>query len=538
MEFQSQFGIGSTLNDDGQSIVKDGESRYVFGLFSEIMDFDPTDNVFEMNPLGSPDLFLVKYNADQSVEWGFGLGRIALNNGVNAGGLDVDQDGNVYISGAFSSLVDFDPSDNSFILTSEGGKDAFLAKYNSDGELLWVQQYGTSTTETSSDVAIDSDGNVVFSLMYTSEMNIDLSGGETLVNPLGSIDAVAIKVDPDGNYLWSHVIATNNIDEITKIECSDNSETAIGAQINGIVDPFYESDMYMVVLQGEGTTIWEYDFNNFDQNNEISALLFGIDGTSIYVGGRIQGTTQFDPTDAANPIDPVFTDPFFAKYTLNDGSLEWAQYIESGGIEDYMSGFIEAGSALMVSGSFDASAKFDPNDFQMISSNGGQDLYLAAYDRMTGDYVSVETAGGPGNEHSDDADFDGQGLVNITGFYSTSLMLDESEAAIPAVGLKDIFVAAFEYDTALSDDKLDLSEQEIVIYPVPTSDFLYIANSEALRGAMKVDVMNVVGQVVMSTRINDLSSILKLDVSTLNTGLYILDITLGENRFSQRFVKN
>lgn len=538
MVFQSQFGVGSTQIDHGQSIFKHGESTYVYGNFSENMDFDPTGDVFELNPLGTPDLFLMKYNEDQSVDWGFRLGRIALSNGLTAGGLMVDEDGNVYISGSFSSLVDFDPSVNSFIMTSEGGRDAFLAKYGPDGALLWVQAYGTSSSETSSDVTIDSDGNVIFSLMFTSEMNIDLSGGETLVTPVGSIDAVAIKVDPNGAYLSSHVVGTTGVDLITKITCSNTGETAIGASINGVSDPFFEVDMYMVVLQSDGSVAWEYNFDNFEQNNAISAFRFGIDGESIYVGGRIQGLTQFDPSDVADPIDPLFTDPFFAKYALSDGGLLWAKYIESPGVEDYLSDLIEAGSAVMVVGSFDVSAKFDPDDFStQIASNGGEDIYLAAYDRMTGEYVNAETAGGPGSEHCEDAVFDGQGTVDITGDYATSLKLDDDSDAIPTIGFTDVFVASFGYETSLSTKNIDLSEL-INIYPIPTSETLYISTGETMQGVMKIEVINVVGQIVESTEINMSSTNFKLDVSNLNTGVYILDITLGENRFSERFVKN
>jgi hypothetical protein len=374
--------------------------------------------------------------------------------------------------------------------------------------------------------------------MFTSEMNIDLFGGETIVTPLGAVDAVAIKVNPDGAYLWSHVIGTSGIDEINKIACSENGEIAVGGQVNGFVNPFFESDIYMVLLQSDGSTIWDYNFDNFEQNNSISALLFGSDGASLYVGGRIQGTTQFDPSDMANPIDPLFTDPFFAKYSLSDGSLIWAQYIESNGIEDYLSGFAEAGSALMVAGSFDVFARFNPEDFQsQIASNGAQDIYIAAYDRMTGAYLSAETAGGPGNEHADDAIFDGQGELNLTGFYSASLMLDPDAPAIPAVGFNDIFVASFLYDTSLSATEIDLNEF-VSIYPIPTSETLFITHGDSFQGAIKIDVINIVGQVVMSINADNLGSSIKLDVSTLNSGLYILDITLGENRFSERFVKN
>jgi hypothetical protein len=51
-----------------------------------------------------------------------------------------DNIGNLYLAGSFNGTVDFDPGPGIFNLTSTGNADAFLAKYNSSGGLLWAGQ--------------------------------------------------------------------------------------------------------------------------------------------------------------------------------------------------------------------------------------------------------------------------------------------------------------------------------------------------------------------------------------------------------------
>lgn len=59
------------------------------------------------------------------------------------GSLATDAAGNLYVAGSFqTSNVDFDPSSATSLLSSNGGTDIFLAKYNSSGLLQWVFQIG------------------------------------------------------------------------------------------------------------------------------------------------------------------------------------------------------------------------------------------------------------------------------------------------------------------------------------------------------------------------------------------------------------
>ncbi|MBK7156880.1 MAG: hypothetical protein IPH72_34830 [Sandaracinaceae bacterium] len=46
-------------------------------------------------------------------------------------------------------------------LTEAGNSDAFLRKYDTDGGVLWTQQFGTSEDDSIVTMSIDNDGNII-----------------------------------------------------------------------------------------------------------------------------------------------------------------------------------------------------------------------------------------------------------------------------------------------------------------------------------------------------------------------------------------
>src|SRR4051812_34303619 len=68
-----------------------------------------------------------------------------------ARGIAADAAGNVYLTGEFGETADF----GEFTLTSRGGLDFFLAKYDATGKCLWVRQGGGAKTDRGYAVAVD-----------------------------------------------------------------------------------------------------------------------------------------------------------------------------------------------------------------------------------------------------------------------------------------------------------------------------------------------------------------------------------------------
>ena len=80
----------------------------------------------------------------------------------------VDSAGNNYVAGRYSGTVDFDPTHTNpaAILTStpadpdQSPEDAFVAKYDTAGNFVWVVSLGGGGDDDAKGVAVDAAGNV------------------------------------------------------------------------------------------------------------------------------------------------------------------------------------------------------------------------------------------------------------------------------------------------------------------------------------------------------------------------------------------
>ena len=86
--------------------------------------------------------------------------------------------------------------------TSNGSADGFLAKYDSDDNFQWARQFGTSFFDRSNDVAVDGLGNA-----YVAGFD----GGTALGGGTGN-QATLRKFDTDGNLVWLRTLDSSGSD--------------------------------------------------------------------------------------------------------------------------------------------------------------------------------------------------------------------------------------------------------------------------------------------------------------------------------------
>lgn len=137
------------------------------------------------------DVFLAKYDKNGNFKWVNSIGGI---NSEESWGIAIGRSGNVYLSGSFNGISDFDASPtDSFKLTPVGSHDIFLAKYDSLGNFLSTVKMGSNLEDRGFKVAIDNRGNVYQTGFYrgTADFNIGGSGG-TLTSA-GHYDGFLVK---------------------------------------------------------------------------------------------------------------------------------------------------------------------------------------------------------------------------------------------------------------------------------------------------------------------------------------------------------
>ena len=155
-----------------------------------------TSTIINSASANSDDMFVAKLDTSGNVLW--------LKNGLNTSGdngtvVQVDNNGNVYVLGMFSTGITFD----SFTLTSNGDYDLFLVKYNSSGQVIWAKNAGGIFEDWVVDLAIDASGGTYVIGGFDSP---SFTFANTTYNNLGVwfsyADVFVLKYDAQGNEAW------------------------------------------------------------------------------------------------------------------------------------------------------------------------------------------------------------------------------------------------------------------------------------------------------------------------------------------------
>lgn len=128
---------------------------------------------------GGFDLFLVKMTPGGDVAWSRLIGTPQNEYGE---AVAVDREGFVYVAGATSGALDG---------ANAGGRDAILAKYDRQGNLVWTRQFGTPGNDHCFGIALTADGDIFCT--GTTEGEIGDQRNE------GACDAFLTKFDAEGN---------------------------------------------------------------------------------------------------------------------------------------------------------------------------------------------------------------------------------------------------------------------------------------------------------------------------------------------------
>jgi hypothetical protein len=167
--------LGSDTTDYGNDIAID-----TFGNLAVVGDTFGSVNGDTLQ--GSQDMFIAMYDPNGVLLWSDQIGSVDFDRYF---GVTIDHFGNIYAIGSTSG---------SLAAANLGSNDIILTKYDSAGNLLWANQFGTSGSDHGYAVGTDSLGNV----FICGETTGSFGASNTTYNS----DAYVAKLDTDGNLLW------------------------------------------------------------------------------------------------------------------------------------------------------------------------------------------------------------------------------------------------------------------------------------------------------------------------------------------------
>jgi len=198
--------FGSTEVDESFGIACDGSGNvFVTGWCSGSIDGTPY--------LGNGDNFLARYSPSGAQLWVRQWGTVNKDTGY---AVAADAAGNVYVCGYTTGSLYGPPL---------GERDAFLARYDAAGNLLWGRQFGTAGHDQAWGLATDAGGNA----WVTGQTGGPLDG-----NPhFGGLDVFLARYDPQGNRLWTVQYGTEADDWAQGAAAGPDSTVFLGGTTAG-----------------------------------------------------------------------------------------------------------------------------------------------------------------------------------------------------------------------------------------------------------------------------------------------------------------
>ncbi len=245
----SQYGgIGY---DSAQAIALDNDGNYYLtGFFNGTIELG--DQQLMSN--GDFDLFVAKFDSNNTTLWANNAGGAYID---LATAIDLDVDGNAYITGSYEDMAFFEDS----TIESIGSTDYFLAKLNgTSGSFDWVRQAGGNDADIGLGIAVDANGN---SHVTGAFSEIFVLGEDTLrTNEENSGAIFLLQYNTDGTLLQKNHTTGSSYDEGTAIVIDEDNNCYLTGSFSkdmtigeNTLNANGNSDLFVTKLKGDFTDI-------------------------------------------------------------------------------------------------------------------------------------------------------------------------------------------------------------------------------------------------------------------------------------------
>jgi hypothetical protein len=323
--------------------VDDNGNLFVAGRFEDTLTFG---NITVVNPNVqiSTAIFIAKFNTNGVIQWiktGIGTNTssfpTSFNSTNNVNDLELDDFGNVYITGGYQNSLSF----SSVVLPFQSGSSsclncisAFLVKYDTNGNF----KFGVETNAIGESIG--------FSALEINKDSLILLNNRNNVN-----SNIIINYDTAGTFLGSNVLTVFNSFNSLQFSVDNNGK------LN-----FLDNNSILSQRDNANNIIWSKPLNGAFFNGR--RVLLTDTSNNIYVSGFFFDFLTIDTT----VIQRLGFNLFIAKFSDN-GNFQWARTANStaGSINNVLS-FVNNQGDVYSAGSFNGTARFDSNEVVSFNS--------------------------------------------------------------------------------------------------------------------------------------------------------------------------
>ena len=513
-EWAKSFG-GNSL-DYGRSVAVDALGNvYTTGYFVGTVDFDPGAGTTNLSSRGVNDIFVQKMDASGNFIWVKSFGSSSNDYGYS---ITVDDSGNVYTTGFFNGIIDFNPGTGTANLSSAGGLDVFVQKLDASGNFVWAKSFGSIGDDFGISIAVDTFGSVYTVGNFGGTVDFDPGAGTTNLSSVGRADIFVQKLDATGNFAWAKSFGSSSLsslDVVNSITVDITGNVYIIGSFEGTVDfnpglgitnlsSSGSDDIFVQKLDASGSFLWAKSFggSSFDVGYSIA-----IDATgNVYTTGLFSGTVDFDPGAGIANLSSVRGRDIFVQKLDTSGSFVWAKSF--GGIGDNVGHSVSVDTLgnVYTTGLFSGTVDFNPGVGTVnLTSLGPADVFVQKLD-TSGNFLWATSFGGIGSDIGYSVKIDASGNVYTTGFFEGTVDFDPSAGTAnrTSVGGADIFVQKMSQSITTEIIEIENGIQ-LSAYPNPSSGLVNVQFTKPLKQAEFI-VTDAQGKDIYSKQLDGFSN--------------------------------
>jgi hypothetical protein len=516
--------------EEGTAVALDpAGNTYITGFYREA---NPTAYTISfgtasITSVQGNDMFIAKYDPAGALIWVRSAGGAGDDRGK---GIAVDVSGNVYVTGHFSSTsMIFD----TISLATTAFTDAFIAKYNSSGDILWAEKAGGAGGDFSYSIGVDAASNCYITGYFNSStLTI---GTTTLSNPFstsGGYQFFSAKYDAAGSAVWAN--------QTTSSSQSTGNDIAVDAAGNSYVTGFFSSaatfdtialtgtgkDLFIIKYDPAGNAVWA---KSADGTMEDMGMSIAIDSSgNSYITGYFKGySIVIGGTTLTNSGSPD-PDILIAKYNTS-GTMQWVRKAIAYGFDMPLGIAVDNLGDCYVTGYFKGSSII----FGTITLNsagatsGIGDFFTAKYS-STGTAMwaknLISSSGAWGSGVAVDAAYN----TYYTGFFE-DLSLAFGSTTLNANN-REIYTAKLGTLSAVGIDAIP-DKETISIIPNPSAGVFDISTEQT---NLTYEITDVLGRCIRSGKLIDKRT--SVDLTAEQKGMYFLKVSSVEGSVIKKII--
>ena len=258
--------------------------------------------------------------------------------------MTTDASGNIYVVGAFTGILDFDPGASVVNAGPAVGSDIWFGKYNSTGSLVWAKALIGGDDDFGRDIVLDNSGNIYITGYFATQFPLDFDPGAGTAPPSVPKGLFFAKYNNSGAFQWVKTIGATSANGVRShaIALDASGNCYLAGQMSSSQATSYDFDpgagvsnlstangsVFYAKYTSLGNYVWAKNVGPANTGGEATDLSLDASG-NVHITGSFVGNADFHPSSTAPVLNSANGGAFVCKYN-SSGNYVWSTQVTGG----------------------------------------------------------------------------------------------------------------------------------------------------------------------------------------------------------------